>query len=713
MATRLYWNDKIPDYNNWGQSWPTFWNMTSGSAYYGTMLDTVKGGTQIVTNRPTFNSFGTSYSILLYRGITKRLLPQTIDGTFDATFLASQGLDTTNAYTRVMIYILDVTGNPHSPPASGYLLNNYDETTTGTEWPVHVGFSIFSSKKLLAPVTLTPITIPNNGRNYRLVVEFGAVSTSTGSQDVGTRLGVRSESDWTTLPDLTVPAGPGSIAAVGYFDFSANIQFAPAVYPAANHDLEYAIDVGSLPISYQVASTDLGNAADVVTDRWYKCLDNDESTTLSLLSCFPGDPNVTGTNNLWTYTAKTPVDGPPFRIGVTSTQKKPVQISMLKDGAVYWRLYLGFGVVTNVSVVKAPSDIQPGDIFINSDSGAPGLGEPDIPSGMPSTWYHPDGTLSGEIEGVVYAELGAMLGNGKFAIPNGDELFIYSAVPSVVLTHRVYLGDNNGFLSSGSDMKDFYVLISLGSGSAKLVKISDAGIIDSKIWMLEDVGDWLKNLSVSRDSKILYVSGYLAAPTYDAVIYRHDLVADVPLNPFPNADTVSGNAYTTDILVMSDGTIVTTWDLYPTEALYHYATDGTVLHTWPLLSTHIVDHISYHGSDDPDKVWIWFQGQNPRYIFRLMNIVTGATVSEFSSNWLNANVGAYDPDCDPTDRFGPGSSCTFLTMMIPKISPANPSGIYQVKRGKTNDTVYKDVLTKETEVVKIPDPFVKTSLIGS
>jgi hypothetical protein len=42
----------------------------------------------------------------------------------------------------------------------------------------------------------------------------------------------------------------------------------------------------------------------------------------------------------------------------------------------------------------------------------------------------------------------------------------------------------------------------------------------------------------------------------------------------------------------------------------------------------------------------------------------------------------------------------------------NPSGIYTLVNSKTNDTLIERIPTPSTQVVKIPDPFIKTGFLG-
>src|SRR5262245_56768365 len=214
MATRLYWNYQIPDYNMWGStgSWPGGgWHYAGGFTSAGQMLDTVKGGNPIARDEifPSASG-GPPVHILFYRGISRRLLPQTISGTFDAVFHARQSVATAECYTRVIVYVLDVTGRPWMPPVLGYLVSSYDETPAGAnapEWPTAASSPTPGIRSLEEPVTLTPLTLARHGWSSRPVVEVGCAALRTaGTSFAASSKGGARAWDWVVPPDLAPSA---------------------------------------------------------------------------------------------------------------------------------------------------------------------------------------------------------------------------------------------------------------------------------------------------------------------------------------------------------------------------------------------------------------------------------------------------------------------------------------------------------------------------
>lgn len=103
-------------------------------------------------------------------------------------------------------------------------------------------------------------------------------------------------------------------------------------------------------------------------------------------------------------------------------------------------------------------------------------------------------------------------------------------------------------------------------------------------------------------------------------------------------------------------------------------------------------------------------------------------------NYIPSNIyGAVTVTIKPITTFpicyGPASTLT-LAITVPFIPPAgigaginlggtptlqfigNPSGIYTLVPGKTNDTLYERIPAATTQNVKIPDPLIKTAFLG-
>jgi len=114
----------------------------------------------------------TTRKMAIFRGVSRKLQPQTISGTLDMVLgVIESGLSNT-AYTRVHVYVLNKT----TGAVLGTLLNQYEETVamSAVAWGNEIG------KAFKTPQTLTPVTIPSDANDYRLIVEFGFNTTHPG-----------------------------------------------------------------------------------------------------------------------------------------------------------------------------------------------------------------------------------------------------------------------------------------------------------------------------------------------------------------------------------------------------------------------------------------------------------------------------------------------------------------------------------------------------
>jgi hypothetical protein len=59
-----------------------------------------------------------------------------------------------------------------------------------------------------------------------------------------------------------------------------------------------------------------------------------------------------------------------------------------------------------------------------------------------------------------------------------------------------------------------------------------------------------------------------------------------------------------------------------------------------------------------------------------------------------------------------GGETTFILVINTPIIPVDHSGIYKIQPNKRNDTLWTDVVAGTTEDVKIPNPKVRSALLG-
>lgn len=121
--------------------------------------------------------------------------------------------------------------------------------------------------------------------------------------------------------------------------------------------------------------------------------------------------------------------------------------------------------------------------------------------------------------------------------------------------------------------------------------------------------------------------------------------------------------------------------------------------------------------DDPNSFWIWWTLATNESLFQNIKISDGTVLSEVRS--MQYEGGFYDDGetATPVARFGNSYSCPFFITreaIDPLIEPITAAGgIYELVPGKRNDTIFIDPDVGTTENVPIPDPTIKTGLIGS
>lgn len=181
---------------------------------------------------------------------------------------------------------------------------------------------------------------------------------------------------------------------------------------------------------------------------------------------------------------------------------------------------------------------------------------------------------------------------------------------------------------------------------------------------------------------------------------------------------VVASAYGQDLLVMQDGTIIivyTTTD-NKNNTIKRYNLAGTELNTVTVtttVSTTAGPRLGY--AADPLYFWFWLplsDGNSliKKYKYSDFSVAVNSSIKnvyETSIEVSNPELIYVSDSCPIIELRTSGSNDGSV---IPP--PVNYSGIYQVKRGKTDDTVYTAVSPQTTEDVKIPDPFVKTGLVG-
>ncbi len=234
------------------------------------------------------------------------------------------------------------------------------------------------------------------------------------------------------------------------------------------------------------------------------------------------------------------------------------------------------------------------------------------------------------------------------------------------------------------------------------------------------------NLVVANDDDtILYISPSLTSgqsriKTWDISgnAYGSDLVANI------------ANYSLRDMLLLGDGSLLALYfklafprDLFARRYDAAGATLSTHTITPPTGFTFTSSNTIFAGYrlafaiDNPNSYWVWYHcgedtgttGEGFSF-FRNVKVSDGSTLSEVIYTEYEIGVYQRDETTTPSSRFGISQSCPFVILRGAVAPPA--SGMYRIRAGKRQDTLWLDAEHDLTKQVKIPDPFIKTGLIG-
>jgi len=711
VSTNLYLINRTAEYIP-----PAFrgtWNSNNGAGPSSNILiDSQKLGTNIRNQAGSVDTgLGGVHKHAHTRGVSRRLVPQTISGSVNLVIGVDQNDANNQNYWKLHIYVVnESTGAVH-----GTLLNNYEEGVgNGTEFSITTNVG----KSLNASQTLTSVTIPSDSNNYRIVCELGYITYYTTSHIAGANIKIGARGPGfavgSFLPDLTV-GDTTTLDSTGFFQFSGTITFAPAL-PPVNKDPETAIEL-TLPanVIYDPLSKD---------EIWYKYTPTVDEI-INILTCNSDD------SAYWNLYSNPPLNYE-WSTGTGSAQIWPLRAD---KGAIYFAVSISpytSGKTGNLSIIRNPHLEAPqiGDLIISEDEGHEGQNvyDPSFKGKFNYTWYTPSGAVRRIDAHFPATELGCCLKNGKWAVVDfvNHQLFIYNAPPGMAEIGRFGLPDLGPSLQIGglgTDFINFYITIAVNSVTpSDVYKITESGVVTGPIATLEVYnaggapgGGGNSSIGISRDGSIIYYPHRILNGT----VRRHNLLTNTPLTSFPAPFT---GCIPGDVIVLSDGTIAAIFYTSTTNKVIHYSAIGAILHSWDFGIYPIeIHHIVHEGNDDPDKVWVWTQDMNTSFptftginTFRLVQLSTGTYLKEWTHHVFNQGNGPHDPDvtCNPAERWGAPDSCPLMVVMtvdVPVVpDPTAPDGIYFVSPNKTtrHDSYYNSIEKK------IPNPTIKTAVLG-
>ena len=718
MATKFYTNHDTELYVP--PAWQGGW--TNPSPFSRCILDTESYGS--ATSYPYFQIGNTnppsSHKTFLWTGVSRVLQPQTISGTMNLVTPAYESNALNNARTRVHIWVVNATTNT----VFATLLNQFEDITAPewTVWPT-TGTTLSTSQ------TLAPCTIPNDGNIYRLVIEFGAVSTpAPGSiYQIQTAAGSRARANQALLPDAIV--GGFGIEYNTIITFSHDFLLVPLTTLPINKTIDTAIDLGSLPITSTYNS--IGPYY-----HWFKT-SSPGDFSVSAIAC-----NITPRNILMDIYLGDLADNE-YMIG--TYYKNPILFPTKTGDSIFLRMqtYQSLtGDSVSFDIVQAPSGpVEIGDLLVLSDNSGPNYYDPTMPGSSPAVWYNTvDGSHRLVTERFIASELGISFANGKLAIADqkNDKIFIYDKAPDLTELHRFSMPPDPMWPDQitypevlGTDFVSLYVGTHDDVGNKIIFKFSESGVLDPRIWHLPSDGDYGyvagggdPSIGITRDSKILYWGNYALG----GKCHRHDMVNDTEILPaFTPPMPTSGAAYRGgEVIVLKDNSIVCLFvnGGIPKHKLVHYSPTGIILREVPYWDDGVIDDLTLHhichNSEYDMKVWIFHNTDGNR--FQLLNLETGVIEKDFDNKYVDNPP--LPGTCIPSGpRYESSGSCPLMVMMRPfnPIIMTDISGIYNVVPRDSitgpavgrHDSYYDTSVTPAGKIdVKIPDPIIRTALFG-
>lgn len=487
---------------------------------------------------------------------------------------------------------------------------------------------------------------------------------------------------------------------------------APVIPP--NLTAATAIEVTSLPYSI-TQDVNFGGTTHTV---WYKYVTKKYEYNLSVTSLGDTTVNYSPICNLY-------IGEPPVYLRDICNNSL-AQIAIEQETTYYFKFTSWTGNRLDPCILKfglklGPNEDMPAGttILINDDA-------PD----HPGAFINNSGNVVGFRNTTVPGEDGDVLKDGTFMLADSYEanVVIYNFDATVRTTVEIDAS------KIGSDHNDkFYVAEDGLNGPpatpAKIHVVSKTGAIINSwtIPMVHILDKFIRNVTGSTDGQFVYFE--TLNPTYALQKLN---VSNGSISTFsvtiPSGGTTpryrtmfalegTGARSGEDVLVtmwnVSDGYEIVEYDSLGVPTVVRYYVNITDGESNRLLRAYTSENIVLW-TDAPEE-----EMGPPCYEYKMrwrhVAIDTGDTVQDFRSVVYEGGTAEVNDGCTPSKDFGHSLSCPAIVppQDIPALLSApvaEASGIYQIRRGKTNDTVY--ISSTETEVVKIPDPFIKTSLIG-
>lgn len=640
MATRFYFNHADSGYTP-----PAFqgnWDTTVSSTR---VCDPVKWHQLTNTNHTESTRSETSSTNptngCALRMVSRRLAAQTISGTVDMCASVRESSATMNAFTRLHLYVQCADDDS----VLGTLLNQYTESAGGgaTEWTTTT-----TARALQSAQTMTDVTIPNDGNDYRLVVELGysAENTSTSSLTGGIWFGSRTNN--VANIDLTVGDVSLGSSRVGWLEFSGTVALHADVF--ANVSPETATTLTDLDDD---AAFDLEDGG-VNYIRWWKYT----ASTPTVIGWFAWYDEAAGTlrprSQAFTSTSLvSPTSGSNTSSGIG----RSVTIEADTGETVYLAIRPNdFTQFPSAGTVK----VRSGTIGVPSQ---PWILINDDQEGRPAAFVDPS---NGD---VVAFQVGAYSGEGGDRI--GDNFILTDAHNSAGF--KIYHGTTGAEVASvafdvgggsaglrANNALGRIVAVSATVSANKNVKQFDASGVEVSSHTLTGVSD-IAALSISNSGTYLY---HHTGSTADA-IKKWDLSGGTAAADL--APGVSGY-FPFDVFTLDDESVLVGYSNSSTRhfQVIQYSSAGATLNTWSVgtqagpTSISITPRLFWH-QGEPDHFWVFWHPSDGTHRFDKFSLTSATAIVQRETAEVQGGMYAGTPSAD-APVFGTSNSCPMVVM---------------------------------------------------
>lgn len=386
-------------------------------------------------------------------------------------------------------------------------------------------------------------------------------------------------------------------------------------------------------------------------------------------------------------------------------------VGIAKVGTIYILIengYIGVGYVPNQPLtirfeLIPNTSIPAGSLLISNDI-----------QGYPASLIHLNGTPSQLRSFTPVGESAAILENGlslwSDRYPDHDHLFLYDANLVIITDLTWSFRDQLRAPISSNRIDTFYV-----EGSGKITTVSTTGTVGSTVWTVPTASNIYFINPSTVDNDIIYVK------TSDGISKFHKSTqildsAYLPYNIISPHYAMAGY-YGEEFLVLPSDNILAMYSPYTDnpdhrgKVILHGPT-GTVIREYfgdfesPNRIAYGVDYTTF---------WLWTYNDDFESQFIQFRVSDGVRLNEFTLDTTSGGNG-FGTEGEPDNLFGVPESCPFIITTTPlppygeDTPPPEPptsayGGIYYINPAKAHDTYY--AIEK-----KIPDPTVKTALIG-